>query len=256
MDHITPDYMNDFEEIRLIIEQAMQDASLKVNESVIRLYWNIGKYVSRKAADAGWGRATVKELSQYILSKEPGVRGYSAQNIWRMKQFFETYENKPELFPLLAANTWSNNLHIMSKTKTDEEKVFYLKLASKEKYKARDTEYPEGIIFGKTYVTINGTDYPAEDVIDQAEDIGQDLGEQVLHHFYIFTLKGGKVPENVTDMELHFIAYRNDADWFEKENEIDFDFFVFRDQRGTERECDQCANGSDGNFAGWNENPV
>lgn len=169
MDHITPDYMNDFEEIRLIIEQAMQDASLKVNESVIRLYWNIGKYVSRKAADAGWGRATVKELSQYILSKEPGVRGYSAQNIWRMKQFFETYENKPELFPLLAANTWSNNLHIMSKTKTDEEKVFYLKLASKEKYKARELERQ---IDSGYYERLLLSDGKAPSAIDRTETTG------------------------------------------------------------------------------------
>lgn len=41
---------------------------------------------------------------------------------------------------LLRENTWSNNLHIMSKTKSDEEKIFYLKLASKEKYKARELE--------------------------------------------------------------------------------------------------------------------
>lgn len=57
-----------------------------------------------------------------------------------MKQFFETYQDKPEFSALLRANTWSNNLHIMSKTKTDEEKEFYLKLAAKEKYKARELE--------------------------------------------------------------------------------------------------------------------
>ena len=111
-----------------------------MNETIINLYWEIGKFVSVKTKQEGWGRSTVKKLSQYILSKEPGIHGYSGQNIWRMKQFFETYQNKPELSTLLRANTWSNNLHIMSKTKSDEEKVFYLKLASKEKYKARELE--------------------------------------------------------------------------------------------------------------------
>lgn len=57
-----------------------------------------------------------------------------------VKQFYETYRDKPELSMLLRENTWSNNLHIMSKTKSDEEKIFYLKLASKEKYKARELE--------------------------------------------------------------------------------------------------------------------
>ena len=140
MNELEPVYVDDFEKIRQIIEQARQEAAYKVNETIISLYWNIGKFVSEKAQQDGWGRSTVKQLSQYILSKEPGIRGYSAQNIWRMKQFFETYQDKPELSTLLRANTWSNNLHIMSKTKTDEERAFYLKLASKEKYKARELE--------------------------------------------------------------------------------------------------------------------
>ncbi|MDO5303624.1 MAG: DUF1016 N-terminal domain-containing protein [Clostridia bacterium] len=55
-----------------------------------------------------------------------------------MKQFYETYKDKPELSKLLRENTWSNNLHIISKTKSYEEKEFYLKLASKEKYKAKE----------------------------------------------------------------------------------------------------------------------
>ena len=91
----------------------------------------------------GWGRSTVKALSEYILTQEPGIRGYSPQNIWRMKQFFETYCDKPELGTLLRENTWSNNLHIMSKTKSDAERLFYLKLASREKYKAKENFKPE-----------------------------------------------------------------------------------------------------------------
>lgn len=140
MNEMEPSYIDDFEKIRQAIEQARQEASYKVNETVISLYWNIGEFVSQKATEDGWGRSTVKQLSKYILSKEPGIRGYSAQNIWRMKQFFETYHDKPEFSTLLRANTWSNNLHVMSKTKSDEEKKFYLQLASKEKYHARELE--------------------------------------------------------------------------------------------------------------------
>lgn len=140
MSEMEPIHINEFEKVRQIINQARQEVNYKVNETIINLYWEIGKFVSVKTKQEGWGRSTVKKLSQYILSKEPGIHGYSGQNIWRMKQFFETYQNKPELSTLLRANTWSNNLHIMSKTKSDEEKVFYLKLASKEKYKARELE--------------------------------------------------------------------------------------------------------------------
>ena len=90
MDMMQPAYIDDFEKVRIIIEQAKREAVYKVNETIINLYWSIGEYVSQKTERDGWGRSTVKQLSDYILSKESGLRGYSAQNIWRMKQFFET----------------------------------------------------------------------------------------------------------------------------------------------------------------------
>ena len=107
-------------------------------QKCIDLYWSIGEYVSKQIDVNGWGKSTAKALSEYILSKEPGIRGYSSQNIWRMKQFYETYKDKPELSKLLRENTWSNNLHIISKTKSYEEKEFYLKLASKENIRQKN----------------------------------------------------------------------------------------------------------------------
>ncbi len=140
MESVSATTNKDFEDVLKMIIVAKQKVAYEANLRVIDLYWQIGEYVSTKAENDGWGRATVKRLSEYILSKEPGIRGYSAQNIWRMKQFFETYKDKPELSTLLRENTWSNNLHIMSKTKSDEEKLFYLQLASREKYHARELE--------------------------------------------------------------------------------------------------------------------
>lgn len=127
-----------FDDILNMIYSAKKKAEYQVNSTVIDLYWDIGEYVSNKTVSDGWGKSTVKALSDYILSKEPGIRGYSSQNIWRMKQFYETYKDHPELSTLLRENTWSNNLHIVSKTKDYAEKKFYLELASKEKYKARE----------------------------------------------------------------------------------------------------------------------
>ena len=75
-----------FNPVLEMIYSAKQKAEYQVNTTVIDLYWSIGKYVSDKAKTDGWGKSTVKDLSSYILSKEPGIRGYSAQNIWRMKQ--------------------------------------------------------------------------------------------------------------------------------------------------------------------------
>lgn len=76
----------------------------QVNTTIIDLYWEIGRFVSEKTEKEGWGKGTVKELSDYILSKEPGIRGYSAQNIWRMKQFYETYRNHEKLSTLVRVS--------------------------------------------------------------------------------------------------------------------------------------------------------
>ena len=90
-----------FEDVLGMIYSAKQKAEYQVNSTIIDLYWSIGKYVSKQIDVNGWGKSTVKALSEYILSKESGIRGYSSQNIWRMKQFYETYKDKPVLINLM-----------------------------------------------------------------------------------------------------------------------------------------------------------
>jgi DUF1016 N-terminal domain len=43
----------------------------------------------------------------------PGIRGFSLQSLWRMRQFFEEYRHKPKLSALLRELPWSSNLHIL-----------------------------------------------------------------------------------------------------------------------------------------------
>jgi hypothetical protein len=56
-------------------------------------------------------------MAKYITAKNPSVMGFSARNIWRMKQFYETYQGNEKLSALLTEIGWSNNLHILSKPK-------------------------------------------------------------------------------------------------------------------------------------------
>jgi len=57
-----------------------------------------------------------------------------------MRQFYETYRQKEFVSTLLTQITWSNHLLILSKTKSQEERSFYLQLAIKEKYSFRELE--------------------------------------------------------------------------------------------------------------------
>lgn len=129
-----------FTKIVELINQSKQRAFTSVNKELINLYWNIGEYISKKTESDGWGESTVEKLSQFIQKEMIGSRGFSTQNLWRMKQFYEVYSPFPKLSTLLREITWSNNLHILTKTKTIEEKEFYLNLSVKEKYSARELE--------------------------------------------------------------------------------------------------------------------
>jgi hypothetical protein len=77
-------------------------------------------------------RAVNHELIRYARIQE-----FSTSNIWRMKQFYETYRENEKLATLLLELTWSHNLLIMP-CKTEEEHEFYLMLSIKNCYSFRE----------------------------------------------------------------------------------------------------------------------
>ena len=87
----------DYCEVVSIIERARENAFRAVNRELISMYWEIGEYVSSKVKNSGWGKAVVKDFAAFIQSRYLGIRGFSPQNIWRMKQFYETYRNNEKL---------------------------------------------------------------------------------------------------------------------------------------------------------------
>lgn len=121
-----------FDEVVALIRDARQRAVRTVNAGLIDLYWRIGETISQRVADDGWGQGTVTELAAYIQRSSPGVRGFSPQNLWRMRQFFEAYRGQPEISMLLRELPWSANLHILSKTKRADEREFYLEALDRD----------------------------------------------------------------------------------------------------------------------------
>lgn len=128
----------EFDEVVKLIEKARLRVSHVVNAELIDLYWVVGEYVSRKIAAEKWGKGTVQALADYIQTRQPGMRGFSAQNIWRMRQFYETYRDEPILSTLLRELPWSSNLHILSRAKRQEEREFYLRMAGENRWPVRE----------------------------------------------------------------------------------------------------------------------
>jgi predicted nuclease of restriction endonuclease-like (RecB) superfamily len=129
-----------FDEVLNLIDAAKARAVSAVNTALIELNWQIGEHISQKIAAEGWGQGTVEELSEAIRRRYPSKRGFSASNLWRMMQFYETYRDQPKLAALLRELSWSHNLAIMSRCKRDEAREFYLRLATRERWSFRELE--------------------------------------------------------------------------------------------------------------------
>ena len=70
------------------------------------------------------GKNTVEQLAVFIQQRDPSINGFTASNIWRMKQFFETYQEDTKLATVWRVLPWSHNRRIMT-LKTTEEREFY-----------------------------------------------------------------------------------------------------------------------------------
>ena len=130
----------DFDEILRLIDAARTRAVAAVNTSLIELYWSIGEYISRKIESAAWGEGVVRQLAAHIAQTHPGLRGYTRPNLFRMRQFYETYQGDEKVSALLRQLPWTHNLLILSRSKRTEERELYLRVATSEKWTKRELE--------------------------------------------------------------------------------------------------------------------
>jgi predicted nuclease of restriction endonuclease-like (RecB) superfamily len=140
-----------FTDIVQLIASAKQRAIQAVNTSLIDLYWQVGEIISKKIASAEWGDGVVDQLADYIAQTQPGLRGFTRRNLFRMRQFYETYQGDAIVSPLVTQLPWTHNLTILSQSKRPEEREFYLRMAVQEKWSKRELERQfEAALFERT----------------------------------------------------------------------------------------------------------
>lgn len=133
-------YDTNFGLVVSLIREARQRAYRAANSELINLYWKVGEYLSNRMHSDGWGKGVVVQLAAYIQSKEPNAKGFSDKNLWRMKQFYETYKDTPELSTLSRELSWSHNILLLSKCNTNEEREYYIRKSLYENYSFRELE--------------------------------------------------------------------------------------------------------------------
>ena len=182
----------DFNQVYSIIDLHRKRAFQEINNNSLMTAWNVGGFVSDKLKSSQWGSGVVAELSEYLRSKDPTLKSYSKRTLYRMVQFYETYStsefiqmldryklNKPYISPqsvdnqndiimptllaqlpnMLMFTNWSNHIEILTSCKTNEERIFYILYAKKEKLKVRElqraikTNAFESILGNKDYMS-------------------------------------------------------------------------------------------------------
>ncbi|MDL2224054.1 PDDEXK nuclease domain-containing protein [Bacteroidales bacterium OttesenSCG-928-M06] len=158
-----------FEELKSIIISHRNRAYQAINTEIITTNWEVGKYVSHRIISEQWGSGVVDQFAKYLKNNLPELKGFDRSAIYRMVKFYETYSSakfvaalppqikstdiqintivaavppqlrdERQIISFLSLINWTSHLEIITGCKTEEEKVFYILLAYKEKLKYRE----------------------------------------------------------------------------------------------------------------------
>jgi predicted nuclease of restriction endonuclease-like (RecB) superfamily len=138
--HASPSDESAFAEIVELIQQARERSYQAINTELVRLYWEIGQYISHKLSTSEWGDSVVNRLAQHLQAALPGLRGFTPRNLFRMRQFYEAYAEDGKLSPLVTQISWTHNLIILTQSKHPQEREFYLRKTIQERWGKRELE--------------------------------------------------------------------------------------------------------------------
>lgn len=176
-----------FGEVVDIILQHRSRASKAVNEEMLLTAWSVGSYVSGKLKSEEWGSKVVTQLSEYIRSHRPDLKGYSRSSIYNMVMFYDEYSSEAfrntvqqffsngivqtefaqltasndeivqpktgQFMSLLNLTTLTNHVEILCRCRSQEERLFYILYAHKEHLVKRELQR---CISNQTYATLLG----------------------------------------------------------------------------------------------------
>jgi len=200
-----------FDHVIQLINEARHKAQIQAyqaaNRQLVDLYWNVGEYLHQQVQQQDWGKAVIQQLADYIKTQHPNVKGFSSQNLWRMKQFYETYKDDEKLSTLWRELSWSHNRRIMG-CDTTKEREFYIRLCIKERLSFRELDrqinssYYERVMLGNAKLdeTIKALPQSPENIFKDTYvlemlDLPQKHDEKDLKH---------KISQNIRKFLLEF----------------------------------------------------
>ncbi len=151
---IDKEYVQWLAEIERRYRSAQIKAAVKVNSEKLQFNWELGRDLVLRKAEERWGAGVVEQLSLDLQAVFPESKGFSASNLWRMKQWYSFYSDCATIeklaqvvrelqlaenhsieklarpvreFPsILGLVPWGHHIDIIARCKSLDEAIFYL----------------------------------------------------------------------------------------------------------------------------------
>lgn len=142
MQLLPQEYKEFLTNIKSKIKTAQLKAHIKVNEEMLRLYWDIGFMIVEKQKVSMWGDKILENISNDLKLEFPNLQGFSVRNMHYMKKWYEFYSFSQQPVDQFVQQAvaqlqndkiekifyipWGHNIHIISKSKDIDEALFYV----------------------------------------------------------------------------------------------------------------------------------
>ena len=123
------DYLATIQEIKSEIKKTQYQATVKVNNELLLLYYHIGQVINKHKV---WGNKFIENLSRDLRLEYPDAKGYSVRNLKYMAKLAETYPDKEFVQQVVAQIPWGHNVVIMDKVLPEDERTWYLKACAEK----------------------------------------------------------------------------------------------------------------------------
>ena len=196
---IDKDYTQWVENLSVRYRQSQIKAAVRVNQELLKYYWELGRDIEEMHVEERWGQSVIKNLSVDLQLKNPNSTGLSRTNIYYAKKFYLLYSQHLKVVPqtvgqlkeMLFSIPWGHHRYLIDRYGTEPEKAFfYVKKTMKEGW-SRDVllNFMDSGLYereGKALTNFTRT------LPDEASDLAQELTKDP----YNFAFTGITKPYN------------------------------------------------------------
>lgn len=127
----SPDgYLDALKQAKQLIIQSQEKFLRTANRISMEVRLNLGKIIDEHTIKHDWGKSVLENFSKDLSIVFPGNTGFSARNLAYMRQFYNEYNQHPELLDIAKEVSWRTNIIIITKIKDPIARLFYLKMAA------------------------------------------------------------------------------------------------------------------------------